>query len=104
MFTLACLTVSLPFAYAAKQIVERNYSMDVNMPYAGSEDETDNTFADTTEEKTSGNFSSSSEEYLHDSHSSDQYFAVPSTEYKVEQFSTYIAFYGELISPPPDIF
>ncbi|MEJ7738797.1 MAG: hypothetical protein WKF97_15335 [Chitinophagaceae bacterium] len=103
MFTLAWFTVSLPFVYNAQQKVQGNKSSDGHVPINNNDEETDNPFATTTEEKTSGNNGSMSEEYIHDAHSSEQYIAVLANEYKVRQMSTYIAFYGELISPPPDL-
>ena len=103
MLTLACLTVSLPFVYSAKQLIEQNIAADANLPFDENEDETDNPFTNTTEEKTSNNISLASEEYIHDTHSVEQYLVVLSTEYKIEHVSTYIAFYGELICPPPDV-
>ncbi|MEO5561959.1 MAG: hypothetical protein ABIR18_00965 [Chitinophagaceae bacterium] len=102
MLTLAWLTVSLPFVNGAQQHSKQTSSK-TGMPIEA-EDDGNNPFANTTEEKTSGNFNSIAEEYLHDSnHSLEQYVIVPSIEYKVENVSTYIAFHGELISPPPDV-
>jgi hypothetical protein len=102
MLTLAWLTVSLPFVYDAQQATELNKSADTSGPAEDNEEETNNPFANTTEEKTSNNGISLSEEYLHDTHSPEHYLTVPSIEYKVEHVSTYLAFHGELISPPPD--
>jgi hypothetical protein len=99
MLTLAWLTVSLPFVNAAQQATEQQTSTD--MQDAAEDD--DNPFANTSEEKTPNNFNSISEEYLHDSHSFDQYVTVPSVEYRLEHVPIYIAFHGELISPPPDL-
>lgn len=67
------------------------------------EDEgTSNPLTNTTEEKTPNNVNLS-EEYLHDAHAAVQFTAVPSTDYKLEHVPIYIAFHGELISPPPDV-
>lgn len=104
MLALAWLTVSLPFVYASRQAAKSTFSVNKNTTADNNEKEdTSNPFANTTEEKTSGSVNTLSEEYLHDAHSSDEDFSVPSTEYKVEHASTYIAFHGELISPPPDL-
>jgi cytoskeletal protein RodZ len=102
MLALAWLTVSLPFVYEAQQVRE-DYKSAAKQDLAGTEEDS-NPFSNTTEEKTpnNNNVNTPSEEYLHDHHSSETYIAVPSTEYKVEHASTYIAFHGELISPPPD--
>ena len=100
MLTLAWLTVSLPFVYSSQKTTQSttasaNHSNDCN------DEDSDNPFSNTTEEKSS-NSTSFSEEFLHDTHASEYSIAVPSTEYKVEHASIYIAFHGELISPPPD--
>lgn len=100
MLALAWLTVSLPFVYEAQQVTD-NYKSAAKQDLPDTEEDA-NPFANTTEEKTPNSANSLSEEYLHDTHSSENYIAVPSTEYKVEHASTYIAFHGELISPPPD--
>ena len=102
MLTLAWLTISLPFVYNAQQLAEFNMTSDADMPSGENEEETDNPLANTTEEKTPKNISSMSEEYLHDSHSADQYLSLTSLEYIVEHVFMYNPFYGELISPPPD--
>ena len=101
MFTLAFLTVSVPFVYKAKQIAELEAST-VNIGFGETEEECDNPFANTTEEKPASNISSASEEYLHDTHSEEQWLAALSKEYLVMDVSIYNAFVGELISPPPD--
>ena len=101
MLTLAWLTVSLPFVYDAQQTIEKK--ADAELPTTNTEEETDNPFANTTEEKTPSSTSSLSEEYLHDAHLSELYLSIIAKEYNIENFSTYIAFYGELISPPPEI-
>lgn len=100
MLTLAWLTVSLPFVTSSQKTAQSTTTSTSNNNDCNDED-TDNPFSNTTEEKSS-NSTSLSEEFLHDTHSSEHYLAVPSTEYKVEHASIYIAFHGELISPPPD--
>jgi hypothetical protein len=103
ILTLAWLTVSLPFVNASQQQATQQGSLATDNPLNAEEEANNNNpFGNTTEEKTSSNFNSLSEEYLHDSHSFDHYVIVPSAEYKLEHVSTYIAFHGELISPPPD--
>ena len=98
MLTLAFLTISLPFVYGATQVDKVSKSSSCA---SSTEDKDDNPFANTTEEKTSNNFSVS-EEYIHDTHSEEQYLFAFCKEYEVEHFPTYIAFYGDLICPPPD--
>jgi hypothetical protein len=103
MLTLAFLTVSLPFVYAARQMVDVSTALDSNFPVEENECESDNPFAGTTEEKTSTSLGSASEEYLHETHSAEEYLAALCKEYKLEHVATYIAFYGDLICPPPDL-
>jgi hypothetical protein len=94
----------LPFVNASQQqATEQGASASDNPLNAEEDDNNNNPFGNTTEEKTSSNFNSLSEEYLHDAHAFDNYVIVPSIEYKLEHVSTYIAFHGELISPPPDL-
>jgi hypothetical protein len=104
MLALAWLTVCLPVVYGAQQDKD-NYAAAENLPTeeAPEDDSTNNPFANTTEEKTPNSVNIPSEEYLHDSHAADNYIAVPSTEYKLEHVPIYLAFHGELISPPPDV-
>ena len=102
MITLAFLTVSLPFVYHAKQLAELETSFTANNSIAETEDENDNPFANTTEEKPTSNISAASEEYLHETHADEQYLAALSNEYLTKDVSIYNAFVGELISPPPD--
>lgn len=103
MLALVWLTVCLPVVYGAQQerdsyvTAEKIPSQD-DLP---TDEDSNNPLPNTTEEKTP-NTVNLSEEYLHDSHAADNYIAVPSTEYKLLHVSIYIAFHGELISPPPD--
>src|SRR5687767_3552311 len=82
MLALAWLTVSLPFVYEAQQVRD-NQKTESHQNLPDTEEDA-NPFANTTEEKTPNSVNTPSEEYLHDSHSSDTYITVPSTEYKVE--------------------
>jgi hypothetical protein len=103
MFTLAFLTVSLPLVYGAKQSIQSEMTSDLLTLADDCEEEADNPFANTTEEKTPNNIGSSLEEYLHENHALESYAFVLSTEYKIEHVSLYTAFFGDLISPPPDL-
>jgi hypothetical protein len=100
MLALAWLTISLPFVYSAQQGTETQQTAKNSLPDSTEEDA--NPFANTTEEKTPNSVNAPSEEYLHDNDYSENYISVPSTEYKIVHTSLYIAFHGELISPPPD--
>jgi hypothetical protein len=102
MLALAWLTVSLPIVYYAQQVSELAQMHNGDASSKNSDDKSENPFANTTEEKTSNSGSSLSEEYLHEAHASEQYITILSVEYKIEHYPTYIAFYGELVSPPPD--
>lgn len=100
MVVLAWLTVSLPFVYSAQKVFHAKQAAS-SQQAADSGD--DNPLVNTTEEKTSSNASMFSEEYLHEAHASDHFLTELSIDYKIEQVATYTAFYGELLSPPPDL-
>lgn len=102
MLVLAWLTISIPFVYAAQEKIDAKYKTTTSANAANNEEESSNPFANTTEEKTPGNSNSLSEEYIHEPHSIEHFQTEFSREYKIEHFATYIAFYGELLSPPPD--
>ena len=100
MLALAWLTISLPIVYSAQQVALEKKAAKTDSPQT--EEEASNTFGNTTEEKTAGNSNSLSEEYLHEAHTTEHFTTELSIEYRIEHFSTYIAFYGDLESPPPD--
>jgi hypothetical protein len=102
MLALAWLTVSFPVVYSAQKIAQQKEAATTGSSQ-NNDDKADNPFANTNEEKTSANSSSLSEEYLHDTHSAEYHLVVLSTKYTIEHHQTYIAFYGDLESPPPDI-
>jgi hypothetical protein len=102
MANIVWLTISLPFVYNARQAIETHASSSAGLPLDNTNEDPENPLANTTEEKTSNSNASVSEEYLHEYHSPEQYLAELSLEYKVESMSTYIAFYGELVCPPPE--
>ena len=100
MLALAWLTISLPIVYSAQKISDEKRAEQTGKTQT--DEEADNSLVNTTEEKTAGNSSSLSEEYLHDAHHTEHFVTELSIEYRLEHFSTYIAFYGDLESPPPD--
>ena len=103
--TLVWLTVSLPVVNGARQKamnIENSTTAASTSSGENNTGEDDNSFANNTTEEKTPNSTTLSEEYLHDTNSTDNSITVPSTEYKVEHASTYIAFHGELICPPPD--
>lgn len=103
MMALLWLTISLPFVYAMQQ-TERdiNKSVSMQLPADTGDEDLPDPFANTSEEQASNNINSMSEEYLHDTHLYEDHFAVPSLYNKCENVKTYIAFHGELLSPPPE--
>jgi hypothetical protein len=92
--TLLWLTVSTPFVYASHQVQKEHQQQ-----RSGYED--DNLFANTTEEKSeTGNNVLS--EYRHDVHLVERHFIVLSTLYKYHLSQSYLEYYPELQSPPPE--
>ncbi|MBL7735398.1 MAG: hypothetical protein JNL51_08065 [Chitinophagaceae bacterium] len=102
MLTLTWLTVSLPFALAARQSIQFNKQAEKGIPPEEQKEKTDNNGFANTEEKTSNNLSSLTEEYLHDHDASEAYPRLLAQKHAIESVPIYISFYGELISPPPD--
>ncbi len=99
---LLWLTISAPFVNSFKQSLD-HYDSDIQLaPFAGTEEEAPNPLGG-SEEKTSKSSSSSfSEEYLHDQHTSEYFFSLASQFPKCEKATTYVAFHGELLVPPPN--
>ncbi len=90
------LTVSIPFVYEAKQILAEQTS-------SGSASTDDgNPFANATEEKNEKGVSTISE-YVHELQ--DRHGCGPTApEFdRNRNTSLFIAFYGEMLSPPPEI-
>ena len=105
IFTLLWLTVSTPFVIAAQQELakmEKNSCANTDSPENG--EETDNPLGNSNEEKTSGNGSSFSEEYLHEHHDSHYLITRISLYNKCDDADTYHAYHGELLVPPPNFF
>ena len=101
---LLWLTVSAPFVYASQQaLVKQGKHVGSNLPFAANEEETAKPLTGTTEEKTPNSGSSFSEEYIHDNHTEEFYFSIVAQYYKFENASTYIAYHGELLVPPPNL-
>ena len=99
MFTLLWLTVSAPFIIELKKNLLKHT---VSMSSATSDSEDSNPFSGLNEEK-SGNSSNGLSEYLHEP------FQLPAlSESQLVHTSgwlnlIYIAYYGELLSPPPEV-
>jgi hypothetical protein len=102
ILALLWLTVSTPFVFASQQNLEKlNQIADTHSPISDADDDTANPFGNTTEEKAPSS-TSLSEEYLHDHHSAEYYFALISQSHTRENADTYNAFHGELLVPPPN--
>lgn len=89
---LLWLTVSLPFVYKAQQ----------SITWSEQQSQEDDPFSDTTEEKASSSGTTLSEEYLHDHHEVSAFITNKLSHDHRHAYDVYIAFHGELISPPPD--
>jgi hypothetical protein len=102
ILALLWLTISTPFVFASQQEMAKQHQIaDTNSPVSDCDDDTANPFGNTTEEKAPSS-SSLSEEYLHDHHSAEYFFALISQSHKCENADTYNAFHGELLVPPPN--
>ncbi len=91
---LLWLTVSLPFVYNAQQ---------ASITWSAEEEQGDYPFSNTTEEKAPSSVSIA-EEYLHDHSEIHAFIAAKLNHAHCHAWDVYIAFHGELISPPPDTF
>ena len=101
ILALLWLTISAPFVYASLQEhASEDKIENIDSPFSANEEDT-NPFGNTTEEKAPSS-SSFSEEYLHDHHSTDCFFAIIMRQHKCENADTYHAFHGELLVPPPN--
>ena len=101
ILALTWLTVSTPFVYANQLQQAKQEQSTGSSPLCNSEDDCD-PFGNSTEEKTP-NSTSFSEEYLHHSDHSTEFFAGASPNHLSQNAGTYIAFHGELLVPPPNV-
>jgi hypothetical protein len=103
LVTLIWLTMSIPFVYNAQQEISKD-KIAFSHNHSSTDDESsDNPLTNTTEEKCTNSFNSLSEEYLH--HHIDDDFNCSDkniSNYHHGHESTYIAFHGELLCPPPN--
>jgi hypothetical protein len=102
MLALVWLTIT-PYIYKVQQ--QKNFvtkSQNTKIPATGDEENVSSPFGNTSEEETSNSLSTISEEYLHSSQSFEHYITGPSSYYTTENVKIYIAFHGELLSPPPE--
>lgn len=98
---LVWLTVSTPFVFRYQQELKKTALAQKNQSPSSCTEE-NNPFANTTEEKTSS-VSTVSEEYLHHPDEHKLYGNTIMNLFSNRSVALYIAFHGELISPPPDI-
>jgi hypothetical protein len=101
ILALLWLTVSAPVVFAAQQKLSKCCSTECSSGLPVNEEESTNPFGSNTEEKAPSG-TSFSEEYLHDSHL-HQYFGNEILKhFGCGDATTYIAFHGELLVPPPN--
>ena len=103
MAALLWLTVSVAFIIPAQQQLNKDVPTSNSQSCASAEEDDNNPFSNTNEEKASGTNSNFSDEYLHDHHSADHLFSVVTRIHNSRNCGTYNAFHGEVHVPPPNI-
>jgi len=99
LLALVWLTVSIPYVYRAQQEIAK---AEQQQPASG-DDESDNPFANTTEEKTCSSTNMPTEEFLHDHHHElPHHFTEITSDLIHAHEATYVAFHGEMLCPPPN--
>ena len=107
ILALIWLTISLPYTYAAQQKLAKG-KISLTKESKGVPCDEDNTdenspFANTTEEKVPTNVNLT-EEYLHHQDEPLPFSTDKLSHSHHHSYDVYVAFYGELLSPPPDSF
>ena len=104
LMALIWLTVSIPFVYECqKSFATENASHAARHSGYVNDDNADNPLTTTTEEKNSDNASNLfSEEYLHHAAEEFNHVSYRLLSLHPTQESTYTAFHGELLCPPPN--
>jgi hypothetical protein len=97
---LLWLTISAPFIYACQQA--QNQTVHAETLPDNSEEEAPTPITNTTEEKKPGSGTSFAEEFLCGQSENDYATFLKKRYQNSEKPTSYIAFHGELISPPPD--
>ncbi|MBO9658853.1 MAG: hypothetical protein J7527_08500 [Chitinophagaceae bacterium] len=88
---LVWLTISAPFVGASmQQKAKTEKKGNSTSPLAGTE-----------EEKAPSSPSSTANEYLHENEELSHAYTTVVTSYRTHHIPAYIAFHGELVSPPP---
>ncbi len=95
MFALMWLTISTPFVFSHYQQVQMIESS------SEAEEDIPDPFASTTEEKTESSVNTLSE-FLHEFHHAFADDNALLKHGKCHEMDIYVAFHGELISPPPE--
>jgi hypothetical protein len=98
---LLWLTVSAPFIVPDQQDGKMANSAQADIPADNNEDSDTNPFSNTTEEKPESGANTLSE-YLHHMHEMVHCSTTLTTSYNWHASELYIAFHGELLSPPPE--
>jgi len=102
IFALLWITVSAPFVYSCQQKLAKLNKMTIlSVCNTGNEEGTPNPLDNNTEEKVATDGNSFSEEYLPNNYKTDYLSYIALQSPKCENTSTYIAFHGEILVPPP---
>ena len=102
ILVLVWLTVSTPFVFRAQQQLNKEESKKtVNSSTSCDEEDAPNPFANTTEEKAPTSVSTISE-YLNEAQTITHPVGTLAKHHKYHSADLYIAFHGELLSPPPE--
>jgi hypothetical protein len=101
MLSLLWLTVSTPFIYEAQKELEKQRHINIQAEDMQEGSEECNPFGNNTEEKTESGSTTLSEylQYI------DELSHMTGTSHKhdcAHSFAVYVAFHGELLSPPPN--
>ena len=101
IIALLWLTVSTPFvADCQKKTGQQEKKSTSNSPLSGSEEDAANPFAGTTEEKTPGSITTLNE-YLHETEELQHPSILIAEHNNSHTATTYTAFHGEPVGPPP---
>lgn len=103
ILALLWLIISAPFVYSSQQNHSKlNEMANVSVPNADTKEEATNPFDNNDEEKVPSDENSFSEEFLPDDNYKTDYLAyIRLHSPKCENTSTYLAFDGEILVPPP---
>ncbi len=99
IFSLCWLTISAPFIYRA--LHHQNKSAQIVLPETNTDD-SNSDLSDNMPEEESESGKISLSEYLHDA-TETSYLISSATRYKHHADALYIAFHGELLTPPPEV-